>query len=67
MTSSSEFAKTDEVLSRDGRYLYVLAPGVKVNTSHIDIFKVGGFGGGPTLIGKTPATGPAGMSGLDGT
>jgi hypothetical protein len=65
--SKSEFAKTDEVLSRDGRYLYVLAPGVTANTSHVDIYRVNGFGGSLTQIGHTPAALPAGMSGLDGT
>jgi 6-phosphogluconolactonase (cycloisomerase 2 family) len=65
--TSSEFAKTDEVLSSDSHYLYVLAPGVMGNTSHIDIYKTSAFGGGLALIGETPAVGPAGMSGLAGT
>jgi len=60
-----EFVKTDEVLSADGRYLYVLSPALMGPTSHIDEYSVGSDGT-LTLIGQTPSTLPAGMSGLTG-
>ena len=64
--NGNEFARTDEVLSRDSKYLYVLAPSVKNgNTSHIDEYRVGS-GGTLTLIGATPSTLAVGASGLDG-
>jgi 6-phosphogluconolactonase (cycloisomerase 2 family) len=64
--NGNEFARTDEVLSRDSKYLYVLAPSImKGNTSHIDEYRVGS-GGSLTLIGVTPSTLAVGASGLDG-
>jgi 6-phosphogluconolactonase len=60
-----EFARTDEALSRDSRYLYVLAPSVfGKGTSHIDQYRVK-KNGGLTLIRATPSTLPPGLSGLD--
>ena len=61
-TNGDQFARTDEVLSRDGRYLFVLNPGIMGNISQIDIYRVSG--GDLTLVGNTPPNGPAGMSGL---
>ncbi len=64
-SAAGEFARTDEVLSGDGRFLYVLVPSVKAgNTSHIDEYAVSG--GNLTLIGATPSTLAVGVSGLDG-
>jgi hypothetical protein len=60
--NGDEFARTDEVLSRNGRYLFVLKPGIMAANSQIDIYRQGG--GNLTLVGSTPANGPAGMSGL---
>jgi 6-phosphogluconolactonase (cycloisomerase 2 family) len=60
-----EFARTDEILSSDGRYLYVLTPAVMSNTSRIDIYKVV-KGGKLKLLGVTPSKLPAGVSGLAG-
>ena len=61
--NGSEFARTDEALSRDSRYLYVLNPGVFTPTSKIDEYRVE-RNGDLTLIGNTPADGPEGQSGL---
>ena len=64
-STTGEFARTDEVLSGDGRFLYVLVPGVMPGTSsHIDEYAVSG--GNLTLIGTTPSTLAVGVSGLDG-
>jgi hypothetical protein len=64
--NGAEFARTDEVLSGDSRYLYVLAPSVKAgDTSKIDEYKVG-TDGSLSLIGATPSKLPVGASGLDG-
>jgi 6-phosphogluconolactonase len=60
--NGDEFARTDEVLSRSGRYLFVLKPGIMAANSQIDIYRQSG--GNLTLVGNTPANGPAGMSGL---
>jgi hypothetical protein len=50
-----EFARTDAALSRDSKYLYVLAPSVGPGSpSHIDQYRLGAKGG-MTLIGSTPA------------
>jgi hypothetical protein len=50
-----DFARTDAALSRDSRYLYVLAPSVGPGApSHIDMYAVDSAGG-MTLIGSTPA------------
>ncbi|MDX6400009.1 MAG: hypothetical protein QOF27_615 [Gaiellaceae bacterium] len=64
--NGQEFARTDEVLSRDSRFLYVLVPSIaKGDTSKIDEFQVGGDGS-LSLIGATPSKLPVGVSGLDG-
>lgn len=53
--NGDEFARTDEALSRDSKYLYVLAPSVGPGSpSHIDQYRLGAKGG-MTLIGSTPA------------
>jgi hypothetical protein len=54
---------TDEDLSRDSKYLYVLGPALFSDTSQIDAFRVG-KDGSLTKIGSTPADMPAGVSGL---
>jgi hypothetical protein len=59
---------TDEVLSGDSRYLYVLSPTLGMGppnnaTSHIDVYRVGS-GGSLTHIQTTPATLAVGVSGL---
>ncbi len=64
--NGQEFARTDEVLSRDDKFLYVLSPSViKGDTSKIDEYRVGSLGN-LSLIGSTPSNLPIGMSGLDG-
>jgi 6-phosphogluconolactonase len=62
----NEFALTDETLSSDARYLYVLSTGATPATHHIDEYKVG-RNGGLTFIGQTPALSVPGASGLVGT
>jgi 6-phosphogluconolactonase len=58
---------TDEVISRDGRFLYVLLPGVLGgDVGRIDAFRIG-LTGGLTHFASTPATLPAGISGLAGS
>jgi 6-phosphogluconolactonase (cycloisomerase 2 family) len=58
---------TDEVISRDGRFLYVLVPGVLGgDVGRIDAFRIG-VTGGLTFIASTPATLPAGISGIAGS
>ncbi len=61
---------TDLTLSSDSRYLYVLSPTLDMlpapndnNTSHIDVYRVG-RDGSLTHIQATPATLPAGASGM---
>ncbi len=61
-----EFALTDETLSSDSRYLYVLATGATPATHHIDEYKVGASGT-LTSLGQTPAIAVPGASGLAGT
>ncbi len=61
--NGEEFARTDEALSRDSKYLYVLKPGIFAPNSQIDQYRVGNDGS-LTLIGNTPAVGPEGQSGL---
>jgi 6-phosphogluconolactonase len=57
---------TDEVLSSDGHYLYVLGPSETPGTSsHIDEYKVGSHGS-LKLIGSTSAGPAIGVSGLVG-
>jgi 6-phosphogluconolactonase len=54
-SSAGEFARTDAALSRDSKYLYVLAPSVGPGApSHIDEYQLGADGS-MTLIGSTPA------------
>jgi 6-phosphogluconolactonase len=60
-----EFVETDETLSRDSRYLYVLASGPTPATHHIDEYKVLG-NGHLKFIGKTPDMPVPGTSGLAG-
>jgi 6-phosphogluconolactonase (cycloisomerase 2 family) len=65
---SGTFLWTDPALSRDSKYLYVLAPtgpGPGGNTSHIDAYKVSSRGG-LRFIRSTRSNLPAGVSGLDG-
>jgi 6-phosphogluconolactonase len=59
---------TDEVLSSDSRYLYVVSPTLAMGpannaTSHIDVYRVGS-GGALTHIQTTPATLATGVSGM---
>ena len=61
---------TDEVLSSDSRYLYVVAPSLGMapapanpSTSHIDVYRVGP-GGSLTHVQTTPANLPDGVSGM---
>lgn len=61
--NGDQFVRTDEALSRSGRYLFVLEPALMSDTSEIDIYRVGSDGS-LTLVGQTPANLPAGMSGL---
>lgn len=60
-----EFALTDETLSSDNHYLYVLSTGPTPATHHIDEYKVGG-NGHLTFIGQTPSQSIPGTSGLAG-
>ncbi len=62
----NEFALTDETLSSDSHYLYVLSTGANPATHHIDEYKVGASGI-LTFIGQTPAMAVPGASGLVGT
>jgi hypothetical protein len=62
--NGAEFARTDEDLSRDSKFLYVLNPSIFAgNTSKIDEYAVGSDGS-LTLIGATDANLPPGISGL---
>ncbi|MEA2297108.1 MAG: 6-phosphogluconolactonase [Solirubrobacteraceae bacterium] len=62
---------TDDALSRDGRFLYVLVPGVfsatgffgDTDVSRIDVYKVG-TDGSLTFLSSTPENMPPGVSGL---
>jgi 6-phosphogluconolactonase len=54
---------SDEALSRNSRYLYVLLPSIMGGTSHIDIYRVS-QGGNLTHLGATPSNLPPGVSGL---
>jgi 6-phosphogluconolactonase (cycloisomerase 2 family) len=55
--------KTDDALSPDSKYLYVLAPGLTAATSHIDVYKLG-KNGSLKLVSHTPSTLAAGLSGI---
>jgi 6-phosphogluconolactonase len=57
-----EFAMTDDALSRDDRYLYVVVPGV-FGPSRIDIFQAGSDGK-LTFIGATARNLAPGLSGV---
>jgi hypothetical protein len=60
-STSGEFARTDEALSRDSKYLYVLAPQVGPGApSHIDEYSVN-RDGSLRLIGATPASANLGI------
>ena len=64
----NDFAETDAFISRDGKFLYVLAPSVIPplgSTSHIDEYRIGNDGS-LTKIGSTPSNLPPGDTGLDG-
>jgi 6-phosphogluconolactonase len=61
--NGDQFVRTDEALSRNGGYLFVLQPAIMANASQIDIYRVGSDGS-LTLVGNTTPDGPAGMSGL---
>lgn len=61
--NGDEFARTDEALSRDSKFLYVLKPGIFAPNSQIDEYRVE-KNGDLTLIGNTPPVGPEGQSGL---
>jgi 6-phosphogluconolactonase len=53
-SQAGDFARTDAALSRDSKYLYVLAPSVGPGApSHIDAYALDSAGG-MTLIGSTP-------------
>ena len=54
---------SDEALSVDSRFLYVLVPSIMGGMSHIDFYTVGRRGG-LTHIGATPSDLPPGVSGL---
>jgi WD40 repeat protein len=63
----SEPLETDEALSPDGKYLYVLSPiddraFAGVNISHVDVFKIGSDHK-PTLIQQTPLKNAQGLTG----
>lgn len=54
---------SDESLSRNSKYLYVLLPSIMGGTSHIDVYRVGS-GGSLTHIQATPSNLPPGVSGM---
>jgi DNA-binding beta-propeller fold protein YncE len=55
---------TDDAVSRDGRFLYVLIPGTFVDTpSRIDVFRIG-LNGALTFLSSTAEDMPPGVSGL---
>ncbi len=63
----AEPLETDEILSRDGKYLYVLSPiddraFAGVNISHVDVFKIGS-NHKPSLIQQTPLKNAQGLTG----
>jgi 6-phosphogluconolactonase len=61
--NGDEFARTDEDLSPDSQYLYVLNPALMAPKSKIDEYKVGADGS-LTQVGATDANLPPGISGL---
>lgn len=60
-----EFERTNELVSSNGRYLYVLVHGKGSSNSRIDIYRVAS-GGTLTLSGVTATDLPPGISGLAG-
>ena len=54
---------SDEALSRNSKYLYVLLPSIMGGSSHIDAYRVGS-GGTLTHIQATPSNLPPGVSGM---
>jgi 6-phosphogluconolactonase len=63
----AEPLETDEALSPDGKYLYVLSPiddraFAGVNISHVDVFKIGSDHK-PSLIQQTPLKNAQGLTG----
>ena len=54
---------SDEALSRNSRYLYVLVPSIMGGASHVDVYRVGS-GGTLTHIQATPSNLPPGVSGM---
>jgi 6-phosphogluconolactonase len=65
---SDEVAETDDAVSRDSKYLYVVAPlagnsSTPGHASHIDEYKIG-VRGTLKYLGQTPNTGALGDSGL---
>ena len=60
------FARTDITNSRDGKFVYVLAPSVAAgNTSRVDVYRVV-RGGGLRFVHRTPRNGAVGQTGLVG-
>jgi len=60
-----EFALTDETLSANDKYLYVLAPSIAPGNSHIDEYKVKG-NGTLSFVAATSTPLANGVSGLTG-
>jgi len=54
---------SDEALSRNSKYLYVLVPSIMGGSSHIDAYRVGA-GGTLTHIQETASNLPPGVSGM---
>ena len=54
---------SDEALSRNSRFFYVVLPSIFGGAGHIDAYRVGS-GGSLTLIDTTPSNLPPGVSGL---
>lgn len=62
---AGEFARTDIMITKDGKFVYVLSPAVVGgNTSRIDGYRVRGTH--LAFIGSTPSKGAIGQSGLAG-
>jgi 6-phosphogluconolactonase len=66
LAPTGTFAWTDPAQSADGKYLYVLAPGVMPGVKgHIDSYKISASGG-LKFLGSTKKNLATGVSGLDG-
>jgi 6-phosphogluconolactonase (cycloisomerase 2 family) len=63
--NGDEIVRTNALLSRDSKYLYVVKPGLMGPVSQVDIYRRN-HNGSLTLIGNTPANGAPGQSGLAG-